>query len=139
MKKITEMKLHERGHEELSNMVDANKAIELCRLMESVTPKYGCHVALTGGTLYKQGMRKDCDIVLYRIRQVENIDYDGLFMALHRIGVERKSGSGWCHKAEWKGINVDLFFPEEKKGDYDGDKGKQNEKDNPGETGIPWG
>ena len=44
-------------------------AIELCKRIESVCPRYGCHVALTGGLLYKDGPRKDCDILFYRIRQ----------------------------------------------------------------------
>lgn len=46
------------------------EAIQLCRLLEALAPTFGCHVALTGGCLYKDGERKDCDILLYRIRQV---------------------------------------------------------------------
>src|ERR1035437_5571090 len=52
------------------------EAIELCVKVEAICPKYGCHVALTGGLLYKQGKRKDCDLLFYRIRQVEQIDFD---------------------------------------------------------------
>ena len=55
------------------------RAVEICRSIECECPKFGCHVALTGGTLYKDGERKDLDILFYRIRQVENIDYDSLF------------------------------------------------------------
>ena len=32
-----------------------NSAAALCRKIESVCPHYGCHVALTGGALYKDG------------------------------------------------------------------------------------
>ncbi len=38
------------------------EAIELCRIIEDICPQAGCHVALTGGCLYKDGERKDLDI-----------------------------------------------------------------------------
>lgn len=88
------------------------QAIDLCRKIEAVAPKYGCHVALTGGTLYKDGERKDADILLYRIRQVEWIDVDGLMLALTEIGVTPGRDFGWCHKATYEGRNIDFFFPE---------------------------
>ena len=94
------------------------EAIELCRAIEAICPPFGCHVALTGGALYRDGPRKDCDILFYRIRQVEEIDNDGLFAALKAIGVERHKGFGWCHKAKFNGKNIDMFFPEESDGDY---------------------
>lgn len=94
-----------------------DEAIALCRRIEEVCPGYGCHVALTGGTLYKDGLRKDVDILFYRIRQSPSIDTDGLFAALGKIGIERTSGFGWCIKATFEGRSIDCFFPEEE-GDY---------------------
>lgn len=94
-------------------------AIALCILIESVCPSFGCHVALTGGILYKPGERKDCDVLFYRIRQIENIDQEGLFAALAELGVERISGFGWVHKATYQGKNIDMFFPEAPDGEYD--------------------
>lgn len=91
-------------------------AVELCKAIEAICPKFGCHVALTGGLLYKDGPRKDCDILFYRIRQVEEIDKDGLWSALEEIGFSEKSGFGWCHKAEYCGRKADCFFPEEGSG-----------------------
>lgn len=89
------------------------EAIELCRQIEMYCPKFGCHVALTGGLLYREGERKDCDILFYRIRQVEKIDDKGLFAELKRsMGLVYVSGFGWCQKATWRGKNVDCFFPE---------------------------
>lgn len=32
-----------------------HEALALCRLIEEFAPLYDCHVALTGGTLYKNG------------------------------------------------------------------------------------
>ena len=93
-------------------------AIAMCVLIEAICPNFGCHVALTGGLLYKSGERKDCDILFYRIRQVEKIDVDGLFEALLSIGFVKKSGFGWCFKGVYGGKNVDIFFPEEVGGEY---------------------
>jgi len=90
-----------------------DEAVALCREIEAICPGYGCHVALTGGTLYKDGRRKDCDLLFYRIRQSPQIDEDGLFAALALIGVTKTGGYGWCHKAEYRGKAIDCFFPEE--------------------------
>jgi len=94
------------------------EAIDLCIAIEAICPDYGCHVALTGGTLYKNGPRKDCDLLFYRIRQIRQIDQQGLFAALAKIGVERKSGFGWVHKASYGDLNIDMFFPEAPDGEY---------------------
>lgn len=87
-------------------------AIELCRKIETFAPKYGCHVALTGGTLYHFGERKDVDILFYRIRQTPEIDVGGLMTALRDIGVTPGEDFGWCYKATLDGRDIDFFFPE---------------------------
>jgi hypothetical protein len=94
------------------------EAVALCCAVEEVCPLYGCHVALTGGTLYKRGKRKDLDILFYRIRQEPQIDLDGLWVELATIGIEKKSGFGWCFKATFNGKPIDCFFPEEQGGEY---------------------
>lgn len=95
------------------------QAIELCRKIETIAPRYGCHVALTGGTLYHFGERKDADILFYRIRQVSFIDVDGLMIGLQEIGVVPLKDFGWCYKAEYEGRKIDFFFPEREGGqDY---------------------
>jgi hypothetical protein len=97
------------------------EAIALCERIEAVCPDHGCHVALTGGLLYKSGARKDADILFYRIRQVEEIDVDGLMDALADLGIERGDDFGWCFKATWQGKPIDFFFPERPGGgDYPG-------------------
>lgn len=98
-------------------------ALKLVRKVEEIAPKFGCHVALTGGCLYKDGERKDCDLLFYRIRQSATIDTDGLFEALQEVGIVRTKGGGWVHKAFWNRPDrqegdyfkyaIDLFFPEE--------------------------
>lgn len=96
-------------------------ALDLCRIIERIAPQFGAHVGLTGGLLYKDGRRKDCDVLIYRIRQADTIDHEGLFDALAAEGIQKTGGFGWCHKAEWHGLPIDIFFPEETQdGDYEG-------------------
>ncbi len=104
-------------------MIDESKwnqsqAIDLCVLVEAICPEFGCHVALTGGCLYRTGPRKDCDLLFYRIRQSPEINQFGLFEALEKIGFTEIRGLGWCWKASYEGRNLDLFFPEQSSGDY---------------------
>lgn len=94
------------------------EAIALCVEVEDVCEPHGCHVALTGGCLYRRGERKDLDLVFYRIRQCETIDMTGLWQSLEKIGVQKMTGFGWCHKAKYKGKSIDCLFPEEKGGTY---------------------
>lgn len=87
--------------------------VELCIAIESVCPRHGCHVAMTGGCLYKVGYRKDADVLFYRIRQAEVIDVDGLFADLEKLGLVRVGGFSWCWKFTYNGRGVDILFPEE--------------------------
>jgi hypothetical protein len=84
------------------------EAIALCSAIENICPKYGCHVALTGGLLYKDGRRKDADILFYRIRQKPEIDIEGLFYALKEID-DTSSRKSWCIKGEYKGKKIDFL------------------------------
>ena len=98
-----------------------DEAVALCGLIETIAPAYGCHVALTGGTLYKEGLRKDVDIMFYRIRQAPKIDREGLIDALQHIGLTMTTRHGWVQKALYQGKSVDLFFPDYVDGTYDED------------------
>jgi hypothetical protein len=96
------------------------EAIALCRDIEAISPRFGLHVALTGGLLYKDGERKDADILLYRIRE-EQADFNGLFSALRfGLGIELIDDFGWCKKATWRGKPIDFFDPEAS-GEYPAD------------------
>lgn len=94
------------------------EAIALCEQIEKVCPQAGCHVALTGGCLYKSQIgapRKDLDILFYRVRQVERIDRDLLFELLNTLGIHQLPNAitnGWIVKCKHSGRNVDVFFPE---------------------------
>jgi hypothetical protein len=91
------------------------EAINLCCMLEAVAPKYGCHVALTGGLLYKEGQRKDADVVIYRHRQCPKIDFDGLFANWESMGVRRtkdEPAGSFVIKAQWEGKSIDFLIPE---------------------------
>ena len=89
-----------------------SEAIELCKIIEGISPDYGFHVALTGGLLYKEGERKDCDLLLYRIRDRHDPDWTGLWNALADVGIALRHDYGWCKKAIWKCKQLDIFDPE---------------------------
>lgn len=110
------------------------QALNLCRKLEEISPHFGCHVALTGGLLYKDGERKDADILFYRIRQVNAIDVDGLMAALEKIGVTPGNDHGWCYKATYEGRNIDFFFPEREGSEYGEDNPPSLATQKPKET-----
>lgn len=89
------------------------EALVLIRQIEEVCQEAGCHVALTGGVLYKDGFRKDLDLLFYRIRQRPSIDMEVLIQNLTNLGLYGIEGKGWLFKARYKGKNLDIFFPEE--------------------------
>jgi len=100
------------------------EAIELCQRIESIAEKYGAHVALTGGTLYKSGERKDVDILFYRIRQQDSIRAVAMCEELYDVlGINIHACFGWVVKATMLHpitgeINdIDFFFPEDRKHD----------------------
>ncbi len=101
----------------ITNWIQSD-ALALCVQLERFAPSFGCHVALTGGLLYRTGPRKDCDIILYRIRQSPRIDYEGFFEAIKSAGVFKISGFGFCYKAIAHGKIVDFLCPEEGGDEY---------------------
>lgn len=97
--------------------------VQLCRLVHSVSPSFGIFPALTGGTLYRNGPRKDYDVILYHHRQMQQ-DYQQLGATLALLGITDPNGNAlwkytdplWCTKAKWAGNSVDFLCP-----DVDGD------------------
>lgn len=98
---------------ETINFVTPELAIDFCKQLHLCLLPKGIYPALTGGSLYKVGPRKDIDVVLYRNRQklarFETID---LKEQLAKIGVEIIASYGFVTKAKWNGISIDLFNPE---------------------------
>lgn len=96
--------------------VRLSDGVYFAQLIESVCPQYGYHVALTGGCLYKDGYRKDIDLIIYRIRQVEKPDFHGLIHCLeNEFGFSFLTiidEGRWCIKAQCYDVAIDLLFPE---------------------------
>lgn len=88
-------------------------AEELCKVLYGKLEPIGYYPALTGGLLYKDGNRKDIDIIIYRNRQkVESFETVDLTLVLSEVGVTITASFGFVTKAKWKGLVVDIFNPE---------------------------
>lgn len=93
-------------------------AVSLARKLEKVALACGdCHIALTGGTLYKDGSRKDMDFIVYRVRQFETLDKERFLSYARSVGVKELADFGFCVKCHYtaddgKLYSVDLLFPE---------------------------
>lgn len=107
----------------MSAMWTHDEAVALCVAVEKICPAFGCHVALTGGLLYKDGKRKDADLLFYRIRQVPSINVVGLFVALTALGIRVVDPSDvaadkWCVRClDQGGRRLDCLFPDHE-GEY---------------------
>lgn len=87
--------------------------IKLCKLLRMILLPHGFYPALTGGLLYKNGERKDIDIVIYRNRQkIKEFEITDLTPLLDKIGLNIISTYGFCTKCKWKGFIVDVLNPE---------------------------
>lgn len=91
-------------------------------MVEQICVDFGYHVALTGGCLYKQGDRKDIDILFYRVRQVELnhkavVSMMGQLESIGLVAINSDHVGRWCVQCVWGdadllGVRVDCFFPE---------------------------
>ena len=103
----------------VNNMVNQQKGIELCQKIHKKLLGYGYFPALTGGLLYKEGERKDIDIVIYRHRQdVAAFEMRDIEDHLIDIGFYGFNYFGFVTKAKWKGLDVDLFNPEAREDEH---------------------
>jgi hypothetical protein len=92
--------------------VNLTKAAALCVKVEAIAPRFGFHVALTGGCLYKPGDRKDVDIVFYEHKSDEPKDKPGLLAALRdEAGILSALDYGRVVKAQYRDAFVDMLFP----------------------------
>lgn len=99
----------------MRNKAYLGMAIEFARRCEQIAPRYGFHTALTGGCLYKDGMRKDLDILFYQ-RTDRPADKPGLLLKLaseldiavyHDYGFVVKAATSRANDA----VPLDLLFP----------------------------
>lgn len=91
----------------------AEDAFILAKEVEAIAPQYGYHVALTGGLLYKEGPRKDCDLVLYRDGNEKYSPQQLLWGLAKIVNFTTDTVAHYrVHKATWRGLPVDIFLPE---------------------------
>lgn len=95
-------------------MIDFMEAVILCKRIYEVLEPVGYYPALTGGCLYKRGLRKDVDIVIYRNRQRrEKVDMREVMYCLNTIGIYFDKGFGFVTKAHYNEIQIDFLNPED--------------------------
>lgn len=100
----------EKAVRELRNK-SLEQAIQLCRkLYQELSPDY--YPALTGGTLYKDGARKDIDIVIYRNKDGATFEFDEIEDKLKNVGLTDFKHYGYVTKCRYGGLSVDLMNPE---------------------------
>ena len=97
--------------------------IDLCTAIQNLPSEmFHCHPALTGGLLYKQPPRKDCDIVIYQRGDTggerQPINWLGLWTALQDIDLWLIHDFGYVKKCRYKGKSVDIFDPTQEGGSY---------------------
>jgi hypothetical protein len=92
---------------------DLTTAVALAREIEGIAPRFGFHTALTGGCLYKDGERKDIDILFYsHANDGAETDKKGLLKALHTdVGLAVGADFGRVVKSTRGDTTVDLLFP----------------------------
>lgn len=97
-----------------------SQAVELCRTLEDLTRPLEWHVGLTGGVLYKDGQRKDCDVILYSTQrsQLDAKQLLSRISALPEVTAFRRYG--YVTKFDYNGKPVDILMPELKgqEGEY---------------------
>ncbi len=93
-------------------MSNLELAIELCTKLYNNLSPIGIFPALTGGTLYKEGERKDIDIVLYASDNGREICCDDVKVILINSGVFSIQNYGRVIKASYHGVAIDFILPE---------------------------
>lgn len=93
-------------------MSNLKLAIELCTKLYNKLEPHGIFPALTGGTLYKEGERKDIDIVLYTKMETGEIIYYMLEDILAKVGVVHQRNFGRVIKCFYKNIAIDFILPQ---------------------------
>lgn len=102
--------------------VTRSQGIELCKIIYEKLSVKGYFPALTGGLIYKEGNRKDIDIVIYRNREMPSFEISDIHGLLVDCGLKDLKHFGFVTKADWNGVVVDLFNPESVSSDNYGEE-----------------
>jgi len=93
------------------------KALVLAKAVNHLVEPHGYFVALTGGLLYKEGPRKDIDLLLYKKRDAAVTDIQQVMGLVEvRLGltcIDKYELDRFCFRFTTKtGVRVDILFPE---------------------------
>ena len=96
------------------------QAVALCVELEPIVAVHGGHVSLTGGSLYKDGERKDADIVIYRHKFAIPVAWEKLLSDIEVCtDLFLIKDCGRVKKFRRKsGAYVDIIDPNNGEGDY---------------------
>lgn len=86
-----------------------SEAVSFCKLLEPAASRNGFHVALAGGCLLQNGLRKDLDVVLYRHDGGEH-DVKACLEGFRDIGVSGIMEGKWYYRAQFNGKPIDFMF-----------------------------
>ena len=93
--------------------------VKFCKLVNEHVEALGGHVALTGGCLYKDDVRKDIDIIIYRRKSAIAIDQKKLLDMFASLGCHHIMCYGRVTKMIYEGLfDIDVIQPEVTRGDY---------------------
>lgn len=85
-------------------------ALELCSMIEHHPKRGDFHVALTGGCLYRDGYRKDLDLLFYAHEDVElNENFLTKFLTQNIGMVKVRKCNEWVTKYTYEGKPIDVF------------------------------
>lgn len=118
--------------EDTSIQEQLSNAIRICTILYKLLKPYHVFPALTGGTLYKQGLRKDLDIILYKgsnggeLQLLTQLRPNrpladktvSLEYLLKEAGFEYILDYGRVVKCKYQDIDIDLIMPEAPEGTY---------------------
>lgn len=94
-------------------------AVTFCRIAEQRLWKLGAHCGLTGGALYREGERKDADVIIYPHDCNKHFGpdtADKILEDLKAIGVQKmfdnesSDNDKYVQVCVWQGYRPDLFF-----------------------------
>jgi len=93
-------------------MTQLESAVHLCALLYTELKQNDIFPALTGGVLYKNGTRKDIDIIMYRGESGQTLNVHDVHDVLQKLEIEVLGNFNRVAKCKWGAWNLDIIFPE---------------------------
>lgn len=107
------------GRSSVTRLVSLEEAVAIARDLEPVAAANGFHVGLTGGCLYRDGERKDVDLIFYPHDRVSPAPAHEMIAALMGPGgadltLYKRTSEGYSDRdvliCNRRGVRIDVFF-----------------------------